>query len=313
MFGSLEKHHPEIKKIIFLVDLPDDSIDYKSFFPVEIVVVDKTIVPGFTGMLERYDVMELNTAIRPFIIRYLIDNYPGTGKIYYLDPDMYIYDKLDAVEKLLETEDIIITPHFLQPVPIDGRNPFENLALNYGTYNLGFLAINPATENTKRFLSWWGERTSRFAYNDPANGYFTDQIWHNLVPIFFEKVHTLKHPGYNMAAWNLHERSVKSYNEEGRIVLNSGDPLIIYHFSSWNFEYPREISRIYNRFSIENRPDLEKLYNDYYQDIAENKMEQYNKIPCALPFKKAEMVKRSRMQQLLLPGVNLLKKIWRKI
>ena len=312
MYQSLEKHHPEIKTFIFLADSPDDRIDYTFFAPAETIVVDEKIVEGFTELVSRYTVIELNTAIRPFIIQYLHQEYPDAGKIYYLDPDLFMYDRLDVTDAILAEEDIVITPHFLQPVPIDSHVPFENLALNYGTYNMGFFALNPLTANTQSFLHWWGERTTRFGHIDPANGYFTDQIWFNLVPVFFNKVHTLKHPGYNMAAWNLHERYIKTYDDNGKILLSSGDRLVNYHFSSWNFKFPDQLSPYYDRFSFENRPDLVKLYQDYRVSLMGNKIEFFDTIPCALPYNK-KVVKQSRMKQALMPGVNLMRRIWQKI
>ena len=312
MFASLGKHHPEIKTFLFLVDDLHDTIDYSFFAPTEVVRVDETIAAEFPRLLERYDIIELNTAVRPPIIRYLQEKFPGTSKLYYLDPDLFIYGKLDAAGQLLETEDIIITPHFLQPVPIDGCIPFENLALNYGTYNMGFFGMNPGSSNSKSFLDWWEQRTSLFGHIDPCSGYFTDQVWLNLAPVFFKKVHTLSHPGYNMAAWNLHERRISSYGENGSIRLSSGDDLIVYHFSSWNFKTPGELSWVYNRYNFENRPDLQKLYKDYELALLENGIERFHTITCTLPYRK-DMIKRSQMKKLLSPGVELMRKIWKRI
>lgn len=312
MFRSLERQHPEIKTVLFLVDLPDQRIDYQILSPVEMILADETVIEGFQEMVERYTIIELNTAIRPFIIRYLNRQYPGCNKLLYLDPDLFIYERLDLVLSLLDTEDIIITPHFLSPVPIDEFSPFENLALNYGTYNMGFFAMNPQTPNTHRFLQWWGERTFRFGHVDPANGYFTDQIWFNLVPVFFEKVHSLKHPGYNMSAWNLHERVIGRYCENGQVVLHSGDQLVVFHFSSWHFRKPDILSPYYTRYNFGNRPDLVKLYRDYRVSLIANQAELFDGITCALPYNRKE-VRQSRMKKALMPGVTLMRRIWQKI
>ncbi|MEO6613336.1 MAG: hypothetical protein ABIT05_16880 [Chitinophagaceae bacterium] len=312
MLDSLRVHHPEIGTFIFLVDLPDASVDYSIFAPADVIVADEKIIPGFAELLDRYNVIELSTSLRPFVIRYLQDRFAEASKLYYIDPDMVVYDRLDVIDQLLENQDIIITPHFLQPLPLDGQVPFENLALNYGTYNLGFFALKPHTTNTNSFLNWWGERTSQFGHIDPANGYFTDQIWFNLVPLFFKKVHTLLHPGYNMAAWNLHERSISSYEENGNIMLGSGERLVIYHFSSWNIKHPDQLSRYYNRYSFTDRPDLVKLYEDYRLALVRNRVDFFSKIPCALPYNR-KTVKRSRVQKILLPGIKLMRRVWQKI
>jgi hypothetical protein len=309
---SLQRHHPEIRQFIFLVDKADQRIDYSFLEPAELVVMSESVLPGFDEWVLRYNVIELNCAIRPFIIEYLSKLFPGANRVYYIDPDMVIYDRLDELDRILQKDDIVITPHFFQPIAIDGKWPFENLALTYGNYNLGFLAVNPTTLNCKNFLAWWGERTSRFGQVDPANGYFTDQIWFNLVPLFFENVHILRHPGYNMAGWNLQERSIHSYGDDGKVFLDTGVPLVIYHFSSWNYKEPGILSPYYNRYSFDDRPEMVKLYRDYHQSLLANRIDFFQSIPCALPYNRKE-VKRSTVQKILLPGVNLLRKVWQKI
>jgi len=309
---SLQQQHPEIKTVIFLVDIADEAIDYRYFSPADVIVVDEKIVAGFMELVHRYTIMELNSAVRPFVIRHLQQSYPGISRLYYIDPDMYVYDRFDHLDQLLEKEDILITPHFLQPIPVDGLRPFENLALNFGTYNLGFLALNPSTENVNTFLDWWGERTRQFSHIDLQNGYFTDQIWFNLVPIFFKRVYTIRHPGYNMAIWNLHERKISSCDEQGKIMLESGDPLVIYHFSSWDYFNPRQLSREHNRYQLAQRPDLEKLYADYHAALIKNRIEFFYTIPCRLPYNK-KIIRRSPLQKVLSPVVNLMRKVWKKI
>jgi hypothetical protein len=311
LLGSLEIHHPEIKTFIFLVDELHESIDYSFFNPAEVIVVNDKIIPAFKKLVHRYNVLELNAAVRPFIFQYLATRYPQANRLYYLDPDIYLFERLDYLDKLLETEDLIITPHFLTPVPIDGLTPSENLALNYGTYNLGFLAINPSGNNVKNFLTWWGERTSQFCYIDVANGYFVDQIWFNLVPVLFRKVHILLHPGYNMACWNLHERVISQYLDDGKILLMSGDHLVFYHFSLWSFFRPKELTQKLTRFNFNNRPDLGKLFSDYYGQLQQNRMEEFSKIPCRLSYKRNKG--RSGIKRILLPGVSLMKKVWQKL
>src|SRR5690349_5946094 len=195
MVDSLLYHHPEMKAIIFLVDEKDEQVDYTVFNPAEVIVVNEHIVPGYMEMVDRYTILELSTAIRPFLIRYLDKENKTLDRIYYIDPDMMVYDRLDLLDEILKDSNLVITPHFINPIPLDDRKPFEDLALIYGIYNVGFLAINPQTETAQQFLDWWGERTSRFAFADTSRGLFTDQIWFNLVPVFFDKIHILKHPG----------------------------------------------------------------------------------------------------------------------
>jgi hypothetical protein len=312
MLDSLAAFHPGMKTWLFIVDEPAAGIDYSFFEPAEIIFVNGSIVEGFGDMLSRYNIIELNTAVRPHIIQYLAQQDPSIEKLLYLDPDLCIYGELEHAIQTLDTAELLITPHFIEPVPIDGKSPFENLALNYGTFNMGFFGLRPRTENMQAFLRWWQRRTSLFGHIDPANGYFTDQIWFNLAPVFFDKVETCKHPGYNMAAWNLHERFIEYYEPGGRIFLKNGQPLVAYHFSSWNYNNPAVLSGVYNRYSFNDRPDLVRLYKDYRQKLSDNRMESMQTNNCSLPYYR-NIDRRSKMKKALTPGVNMMRNIWRKI
>jgi hypothetical protein len=311
MLDSLGQYHPEIKSLLFIVDHPAPGIDYTFFKPSEVRFIDEKVVEGFDQLLARYNIIELNTAVRPQVFQYVRENYqPDT--ILYLDPDIRLYSRMDeALDKLKEAE-ILVTPHFISPLPIDGKVPFENLALNYGTYNMGFFGIRSGSQNVSSFLDWWRQRTTLFGHIDPSNGYFTDQIWFNLVPIFFKNVHSLLHPGYNMAAWNLHERKIASYEEDGRITLTSGNNLVLYHFSSWNYNEPLRLSSVYNRFDFQSRPDLVNLYRDYHLALRDNWMEAFMNISCTLPYYRVTDT-RSPVKKMLAPGVNLMRQLWRRI
>ena len=304
---SLICFNPSVKPYIFLIDKKSSLIDYSFFAPAEVVEVSNEIFLGFDKLIKKYGIVELNTAVKPFVFEYLADKNKGLKRLYYFDPDICVYDKLDLLDELLNDADIVATPHFLSPLPPDGAEPFENMALNYGTYNLGFLALNPDTSNTRNFLKWWGERTAEFGYSKVDYGFFVDQLWINLVPIFYDRFCTLKHPGFNMAPWNLHERKVISYDPDGRVKINDDKYLAFFHFSSYSFSKPDLLSTKYNRYTFENTPDIKKLFEDYHNTVFNNKMDTFKKIECTLPLKKNKI---HPIKRKLYPYVQRLKKMW---
>lgn len=309
LLASIAKHEKGIQTFFFLADEKDASVDYNSI-PAEFNIIDETIVPEFRQLLSKYNLLELNSNLKPFLFKYLVNKYPEATAIYYFDADTVLYSDLSHTTTLFTEWDIIITPHFLTPVPDDGLEPFENAALNFGTYNLGFLALNVTSANTGKFLDWWSDRTLQHGHYDVGNGYFVDQLWFNLVPIFFEKVHSLKHPGYNMAPWNLHERHVKDRNN-GSPLLKSNDPLVLFHYSSFDYYRPHLISWKYNRHTFANAPGLEQLFGEYCAALKQNGIEQYSSIMMKLPVKKAAQP--GIIRRILTPVVRLLKGVWRKL
>lgn len=306
---SLLSENQDITVFIFLIDKKKSEIDYKYFAPAEVIEVNDSVFGQFNELITKYNIVELNTAVKPFLFEYLSKRFSDCNRLYYFDPDIFIYHNLGLLDQLLNDNDILLTPHFLTPVPIDGLEPFENLALNYGTFNLGFLAINPETKNAKAFLKWWGQRTFRFGYSRVDQGFFVDQLWFNLVPIFFERVFLIRHPGYNMAPWNLHERSIKLYKDGDGIILESDYPLVFYHFSSYDFSKPDLLSTKYTRYSFKQNPSLRKLHRDYAEKIILNKHTFFKQFRCELPIR---ISKEPALRVLFYKAVNFLKKVRKK-
>ena len=67
------------------------------------------------------------------------------------------------------------------------------------------------------------------------------------IPSFVERVRILRHPGYNTAYWNLHDRAV-TRDADGRF-RTGGEPLAFYHFSGFDPNNPSALSKHSDRFT----------------------------------------------------------------
>jgi len=263
---SLIANNPKYDFKIGLVDRRDKSIDYNNI-PFEIKEVESIGITDWENMILRYNIQELNTAVKPFFFNYFINREDSYKQIIYLDPDILVYGPFSELEKELEENDIILTPHITNPIN-DDKVPAENGFLNTGLYNLGFLAIKTSS-NARQMINWWEKRLETRGYNDVKNGMFTDQLWINFVPIFFRKVESFINPGYNMAYWNLHERVITK-NEVNSIYVNGDNPLIFFHFSGFSLSKPDEISKYQNRYSFTERSDILPLFVEYGKLLGQN-------------------------------------------
>jgi glycosyltransferase involved in cell wall biosynthesis len=224
---SLKKFNPDFYFHLLLCDHLDESIKLEDEFDNVITVKDLEIV-NLQQWLFKHSVVELCTAVKGLAFKRIINNYQCDNVLYF-DPDIAIFSSLNQLINNFEDSDILITPHQLQPeksasAVIDNEISF----LRHGTFNLGFLGVKNSTEGV-RFVDWWANRCLEFCYADSAYGLYTDQRWIDLVPSFFSGVKILKHPGYNVANWNLSNRDVQE-DLEGKILVN-GKPLYFYHFS----------------------------------------------------------------------------------
>lgn len=264
--ASLARHNPNWRFHIILVDKKSTTIDYAGNGIHEILEVESLGLPDFAGMAERYSFVELCTSVKAAAFQHLFRIHPEATEVMYLDPDIKVYGDFRGVLREAGDAEIALTPHALTPIPLDNQFPEENLFLNHGTFNLGFLLLRRG-EESQRFLAWWAERLQEKCIIDLVEGYFTDQIWMNLVPVYFKNVKILRSFGLNLAFWNLHERTVTT-DPGGGYRVNGRDPLVFVHFSSYSPLVPEQfISRREIRFHFAGRPDVAPLYREYGLDL----------------------------------------------
>ena len=274
---TLFEHNSEYLFLIGLCDKEDVKIDYSFFSPYKIIKVDDIGIRNFEGMSEVYNIVELNTAVKPFFFDYLFRKYNNVESILYLDPDIAVFNSLKFIEDEFNNGSILLTPHIYTPIEFDGKFPTENIFTNYGIYNLGFIGLKRDGE-VSELLSWWKRRLEINCYEKVSEGIFVDQLPINFAPIFFNNVVILKNFGLNVAPWNLHER-VLGKNKD-LYFINNKYPLIFYHFSNYNPLIPDILANHYNRISFKDNIELKNLYDDYREKLLKNRFLFYNKIDC---------------------------------
>lgn len=297
---SLLKKNPAFSFFIILVDRLSKEVDYKLFEPAEVIPIADVDNIDLDDLIARYYIIELNTAVKPSVFKFLKQKHPELQALYYLDPDLYFYDSLEETNAMLQRNTAVLTPHILSPIPRDGKEPEENTFLQFGIYNLGFAGINMQSEIAMKMLDWWEERVIKYGYDKPHKGYFVDQLWMAQAPLFFDNIIVLKTFNYNMAPWNLHERRIESL-EGDKVMLNDGSRLVFYHFSKLS-EDEMAVSREYDRYSLEELPKLKELYLGYKQVLANCHYFDFKKIPIAFDVKvnlKTEPKKYSAVGKLL--------------
>ena len=214
------------------------------------------------GEAMKYDILELNTNVKPRFMRYLLGRY-GLKKLVYLDPDIFVYAPLTPVFEALDAYDAVLTPHLTSPID-DDLQPGEQEMLYNGTYNLGFFGVRNTAQG-QRILGWWERRCLDLGFSEGRTGLFVDQKWMNLAPGLFEGVGILRDAGCNMAYWNLHERRL-----DGGLMVN-GVPLRFFHFSGIVVTDAGLLSKNTNRFTLADRPDLQGIFADYKAAVVGNK------------------------------------------
>lgn len=274
---SVLKYNPDYKFIICLCDKKSEKIDYSFFEPHQIIDVAEIGIHKFTEMSKKYDIIELNTSVKPFVFEYIYNNFQEAEFVMYFDPDTCVFDKLKSIEDELENSSILFTPHIYTPIEFDGKNPTENTFTQHGTYNLGFLATK-RDANSFQLFDWWKRRLEINCYNKPEQGVFVDQLPMNFAPLFFEGVKISDNWGVNMAPWNLHERDL-SFKDD-KYFVNDKYPLLLYHFSNCSPQDSDLLATYYNRITFEGHNILKKAYDEYKIEVLKNNYEVLKLINC---------------------------------
>ncbi|HTW97710.1 MAG TPA: glycosyltransferase family 4 protein [Acidimicrobiales bacterium] len=225
--------------ILFLADLPLDPHEARRMAAI-------------------YNVTELSTALKPWLLRALLDRW--WDPVLYLDPDIRVFAPLDDLAAQAARHGIVLTPHVVAPLPRDGKSKSETEILGSGIYNLGFIAVSSAAGE---MLDFWMVRLARECRVAPEDMRFTDQRWVDFVPGIWD-VAIDRSPAYNVAYWNLDHRELTFDDAKGYRV--NGEPLAFFHFSGYDPRMPWMLSKHQGarpRILLSRHPVLKQLCDEY--------------------------------------------------
>lgn len=263
MCQSARAHHPGVDLVILLVDRKRPVTIATP--GVRLLWAEDVGFPDFLQCAFKYNIIELNTALKPFVAMKLLERH---RKVIYLDPDVCVFSTLDSVIHALDKHATVFTPHALSPYVGAGR-PSDQDLLRFGCFNLGFFAANNSAD-ALALLGWWHHQCVDSCFYEPQVGLGVDQKWIDLAPAFFDGVYILKDPGLNVAFWNLHERYL--YSSPAGWRVNDAFPLGFVHFSSFVEADRTAIADKQTRYPAASRPDFLEAGEVYrrYLEMAKN-------------------------------------------
>ena len=274
---SFHRFHSDVPFFVLLVDHVDGYFqpEGERFYLVDL---DALAIPDNDSFCFKYNILELNTAVKPYFLSYLFEKFK-IKKLIYFDPDILILEKVSPLFELLDTYSIILIPHITEPLEDDLR-PSELDLLQAGTYNLGFIALG-ATPTTRKLLSWWQQRVYEQCLLAPERGMHVDQKWMDLVPGLFGHVFIMREPGYNVAYWNLHSRTIDLLDNRVRV---NREPCYFFHFSGFEPLNISMVSKHQNRFTLSDLGQAMYLFEQYRDLLLTNGHAEAKKWPYAFGF-----------------------------
>jgi GT2 family glycosyltransferase/glycosyltransferase involved in cell wall biosynthesis len=248
---TLHEHQPDARMSVLIVDSIEGYLD-PAGEPFEILSPQELQIDDFEAMSVRYDVTELCPALKPWLLRHVLE----TSEIaLFLDSDVRVCASLDGLREALAHHAVCLTPHLLGDLPDDGLLPDELSILMAGAFNTGVIAAR-ACEDAASLLAWWCDRLRTGSRRDAARGMLYEQRWADLLPGLFEHVGMWRDPGVNVGYWRV--PSSRFERVDGRTLINGG-PLRTFHFTGFEPSRPERLSRFDNRTYLTDHPVLAEL------------------------------------------------------
>ena len=258
LLRSLRARGDTADRFLLIVDRLDTLL-IEGIDDVVIVALSDLGIPEIRDMAFKYNIVELNTSVKPFLLNWILDK--GYDAALYLDPDTMAFAPLDPLYAEFEKCSLLLTPHVLHDS--EGGILEVNAFSCNGIFNLGFFGVkNDAIGRSA--LDWWARKLVDHCYLDYVRGLATDQKWADYFPSLFDRVGILKNPGCNMAIWNLHERVLSPEGDGYRV--NGMSRLLFYHFSGYNPGMP-DLLLWSKGFKLDTRPDLAGVYASYREGV----------------------------------------------
>ena len=258
LLDSVRASNPQCRLVLVLVDeLPDDEVllgHLRSFD--EVIIARDLFGPSFAQWIFGHDVVEACTAVKGRALQVLLDR----GDVVYLDPDMAVFGALDEFVAELEGASVLLTPHLMMPESPGSPHIIDELStLRHGVYNFGMYGVRSSAEG-RAFADWWTTRLEQYCINDVPNGLFTDQRWGDLVPTLFPSAVVCRHPGVNVASWNIHQRHFTMSSHGDYLV--DGRPLITFHFTK-----ARNVGLQVSRVKMDDNPLVADVWRWYLERL----------------------------------------------
>ncbi len=160
---------------------------------------------------------------------YVFEHNPTIDLLTYLDADLCFYSSPEIIYHELENYSIGIIAHKFYGL--------WRYYAKYGKFNVGWVSFKN-DENGRKCLNDWKYDCLEWCYDRLENGKYADQKYLDAWPKKYHGVYEIKHPGANLAPWNVGQYQL-ALNAEDKIEVNNY-PLIFYHFANFKQVAPTQ-------------------------------------------------------------------------
>ncbi|MBR3205844.1 MAG: hypothetical protein IKF58_05430, partial [Bacillus sp. (in: Bacteria)] len=234
-------------------------------FPhVDLVHVRELETPELLEIKKERNDSEYCWTLKPIWIEWLFKQ-DQAEEVTYLDADLFFYESPQVIFQHQPNASVLISRGDIV-IPSFDAEEVKMLQKLLGRYNSGFLHFK-GDEAGRKCLSWWKEECLKECKNAPGEGKFGDQGYLDHMPRLFDKVEDIETKGVNIGHWNYGQHSYRE--ENGRILLEDGHPLICYHYSGFRIVSKDEMQQIHEK-GRNDLPFFQEAYRQVLRHVIES-------------------------------------------
>lgn len=221
LHGSLQQHCPEFELwVLCLTEECNGGMKRLALPGVRLVTLEQLELfePRLADAKKDRSSIEYFFTCTPVLPLFVLANEPAASAVTYVDCDMLVFHPLDELWEEIGESSIAIVPHRFPPA-LRGLE-------RWGVFNVGWLTFL-RDANASACLDWWRDRCLEWCYDKLEEGRFADQKYLDDWPERFSGVRVIRHPGVNLAPWNLAGHRLAWADDR---IMVDGQPLLVFHF-----------------------------------------------------------------------------------
>ena len=205
--ASFRRHHPELELHLLVVD--GDGVEIPA--PPGVVVLRGSDVGLFDDpyLALKLSAAELCCAAKPFLLAHLARRPRPTPGAVYLDADIRLFAPCERLVAELQRAPFVVFPHTVAPLPqpeLWWERPSLGELAHAGVLNAGMFGSGPRRYRSPASSPNGGSLVCGLGAFQTGQ---TEQNSFNWVVAFADDVRVVRDTAYNVAYWNLHDRSLR--------------------------------------------------------------------------------------------------------
>jgi hypothetical protein len=254
LYSSLQKHCKHFRLYVLCMDEIVYGLLSRMDLPgLELIKLEEIEDERLLSVKSNRTTAEYCWTCKPYLCLHVLQQRMADSVVY-LDADLFFFsDPYPMYEEIADSSIAIIKHRF----------PVEAYTKKVGRFNSGFVCFRRDKEGLQ-CLGEWQEDVIEWCFNRFEENRSGDQFYLNKWPARFNHLLSIKHPGVNVAPWNVKYSKVEE--KDGQLYVND-EPLIFYHFQSFHLLSENRYREVLGYFMPHRTKKL--IYKPYVEALLE--------------------------------------------